>query len=236
MRTAGIVVLVLMVIGAAVGYFTRSLWWPAGVVTNTDGPPPVVETEETPASVTVVPTVLNAATNLPDSLVVKAGKKVHTLTYTGHKLDVGTLFFLSLELYRLGSFVETPEPASAEAWQEKLLTDGTPKAYLLQFSNQLPGGPIQSAIQEKIDTTFTDVDMAKLGKSIDYFVGLFANGAAKGDTVYLVWLPGGKVYVGFKTTELSLLAEDPAFARALWRIWAGPQSANWADLSLKFTK
>jgi hypothetical protein len=78
-------------------------------------------------------------------------------------------------------------------------------------------------IYTRINESFTDVDVDRLQDSINAFCKQFEKGSKAGETVYMAWIPGGKVYSSFdKPADVTFLAKDFPFARALWRIWAGP--------------
>lgn len=145
--------------------------------------------------------------------------------YMGKLLRTKGPRFLPIRLYEIAAYTVDPKPASVDALLGDLLVDGKPKVYVIKFIAGLPGRAILSDIYNEIDATFTDVDMDRLRSNIDKFVQQFARGSKRGDLIYILWLPGGRVYSSFDAPEkVEFIGQDVPLARAIWRIWAGPQS------------
>lgn len=159
----------------------------------------------------------------PAQMTIVDGERRFTCHYTGNFLRIKKIIF-DIKSYRLASYVLEPETGTTAKLFEQLLIDGKPKVYLLRFTASLPGRQIMNDIYSEINESFVDVDVDRLKPSIDEFCQQFQNGSKVGDTVYMVWLPGGKAYSSFnKPDDVELLAEDMPFARALWRIWTRPK-------------
>lgn len=158
----------------------------------------------------------------PQTLTLVVDGKEHELQYTGALVRQKQVLFVTLTLYSLASYVEKmPAATDPDEQLDSLLRDGPRKAYILRFGMSLPGGQIMTAIEDEIDATFGDVDTVAHADALDRFTKPFGEGATKGDVVHLAWLPGGKVFAGFRTKVGSLIGKDIALARAIWRIWAG---------------
>lgn len=160
----------------------------------------------------------------PRSITIRDGQQTRQVEYTGSFLRTRKVLFVTLRLYEIASYVESPQPGESESLLDGLLEDGPAKVYVIRFTMKLSGQQITSTIRKEIDETFTDVDMDRLADGIDRFVDQFSRGSSPGNVVYLAWLPGGRVYNGYETTILDRIATDFPFARAIWRIWAGEQA------------
>jgi hypothetical protein len=163
--------------------------------------------------------------NFPEIVTIEGCERRYVTHFTG-KLDRAKSFVITtLPTYELAAYCEKPHHGKTETLLDGMLVDGSPRLLMLRFKNALPGRAILSDIYGEIQASFGDVDFPRLKPNIDRFVQQFGRGSRKGEVVYLVWLPGGRVYSGFGTPErLQLISEDEALARAIWRIWCGPQS------------
>jgi hypothetical protein len=131
---------------------------------------------------------------------------------------------VTVKVYDIASYVIEPKKGDKFELLDGLLQDGPTKVYVIRFLSNLPGRKIMNDIYDEINSTFGDVDVPRLKPSIDSFCTTFKNGSRKGDLVYLVWLPGGRIYSAFNTPEkVHLIGQDKPFAKAIWRIWAGEQ-------------
>ena len=196
----------------------------SGPVTAGEETQPADKVKEEPPSKTVdVEPSKDLLEDFPATITVKDGDKEYTVQYTG-QFRRSKRFLIELNTYDIASYVQTPKKGKTAELLDDLLVDGEAKVYMLRFINALPGRQITNDIYDAINESFGDVDVDRLKEGIDTFAQQFSVGSSKGDIVYIVWLPGGVVYSGFKTKDnLSFLAKDVPFARALWRIWAGPK-------------
>ncbi|MGL5094107.1 MAG: chalcone isomerase family protein [Planctomycetia bacterium] len=161
----------------------------------------------------------------PATMVVKAASADLPVQLTGKLTRKKTMLFITLDIYDVASYVAQPKSAPADVLLDDMLVDGTPRVYMLRFLKPATGSQIMTAINEEITLTFTDVDMVKVGASVEEFVQTFKSGASSGDEVFLVWLPGGNIYCAFNTKEkVTRIGDDATLARAIWRIWAGEGS------------
>lgn len=174
-----------------------------------------------PKSISVEPSKENLE-DFPATITVKDGDKNYTVQYTG-QFRRSKKFLIELNTYDIASYVQSPEKGQTMDLLNDLLVDGEVKVYMLRFINALPGRQISNDIYDAINEQFYDVDVDRLKDGINTFCEQFSVGSSRGDIVYIVWLPGGAVYSGFKTRDLSFVGKDVPFARALWRIWAGPK-------------
>lgn len=183
---------------------------------------PQAEAEAPPALTISVQPSNEAIDAFPATVVVREGGREHVAHYTGQARRIKPIFVLPIQVYDVASYVVEPKEGAANDLLDGLLVDGQPKVYLLRFLNNIPGKKIMDDIYDEINATFTDVDVDRLQSNIDQFVQQFQRGSKKGEVVYIVWLPGGKVYSGFNTPEeVHFIGHDVPFARAIWRIWAG---------------
>lgn len=164
------------------------------------------------------------ADGFPASLELFDHLREVPMVYTGKMLRVKKVL-LSVKLYEIASYVEEPKKGEPVALLDELLTDAFPKVYAIRFIASLPGRTILNDIYNEINMTFGDVDMVRLKPNIDRFVQQFARGSKKGDWVFIVWMPGGRIYSSFDAPEkVEFIGHDVPLARAIWRIWAGPKS------------
>jgi hypothetical protein len=164
----------------------------------------------------------------PKDLTLHVDGKSYRLEQTGQFVRTRTILkIMTIQLYEIASFVESPESGQSEELLNGLMVDGRRKAYVLRFLRKLSGSAINTAINEEIVETFIDVDMAKFQGDIDRFVSQFSKGSVTGDRVFMVWLPGGWLFSSFNDPDrLELIAHDVTLARAVWRIWAGPNAGD----------
>lgn len=182
---------------------------------------PPKEEAPPPKSISVEPSK-ETFEDFPATVTVKDGDKSYTVQYTG-QFRRSKKFLIELNTYDIASYVQSPEKGKTMDLLNDLLVDGEVKVYMLRFINALPGRQISNDIYDAINEQFYDVDVDRLKDGITSFSEQFSVGSSRGDIVYIVWLPGGAVYSGFKTRDLSFIGKDVPFARALWRIWAGPK-------------
>lgn len=194
---------------------------------------PTVESDKTAAPEAPKPpsTVLQVSLSnelidgFPKSVTVVDGDKRYDVEYTGKFTRMKQLLVFPIHLYAIASYVQSPEKGETEELLDEMLVDGTPRVYLLRMLKTIPGKAVMNAIEEEINTYFTDVDMTKFGSDIGRFTAQFGNGAERDDIVYMVWLPGGRVFSGYNAPDkVELVAQDLTLARAIWRIWAGKHS------------
>ncbi|MFO0947635.1 MAG: hypothetical protein U1D30_17210 [Planctomycetota bacterium] len=171
----------------------------------------------------------------PESLTIDDGQRKVTVQYTGKLLRKRSLVLVPVNVYEIAGYIETPAVGQSEMLLENMMAEGSAKLYLLRFLMPLPGRAILNDIHESIVASFGDVDMAKVEADINRFCKQFGRGSSRGDIVYIAWLSGGRVYSGFQTpNEATLVAKDVDLARAIWRIWAGPESENRVNLVERF--
>ncbi len=160
--------------------------------------------------------------DFPSFIEVHDGDKRYRCEYTGQFRRTKKVI-VELKTYDIASYVVEPQKGETLKLLDELLVDGKAKVYMLRFISALRGQMIMNDIYDRINSSFDDVDVDRLQKNIEDFVSVFKSGSQKGDIVYIVWLPGGKVYSAFNTADpVPYIADDVPFARALWRIWAGP--------------
>lgn len=162
-------------------------------------------------------------TGFPEVVTVHAGNEEFTARLTGRFTRTRSILFIPLRVYEIASYIEGPVSGTEKsAMLDDLMQEGKREVYLLRFLRSLSGSQILTAIREEINWTFTDVDMKKVGKEVERFVQTFANGSTANDLVYLVRLPGGRIYCSYNKPEaLELICTDLPLSRAIWRIWAG---------------
>lgn len=164
--------------------------------------------------------------NFPARITIRDGEQTFVAEYTGQYRRIKQVI-ISINIYDIASYVHEPTKGDTLELLDGLLVDGKAKVYMIRFLNDLPARPLLNDIYKDINTSFTDVDLERLRENIDNFCSQFKNGSRNGDTVYVVWLPGGKIYSAYNSMDpLPLLARDIPFARALWRNWAGPRRGD----------
>lgn len=220
MKKALVLLIIVLVVGSVAG--GSYLWLqpePARLSNE-----PVASPDELPPPIRVAPSKRQIQ-GFPDSVTVFDTKGRYETTYTGKLLRMRRLVVVPVRLYEIASYTPSPQRGETEALLQQLLVDGAPKVYIIKFLIPLPGRTILKDIYDEIHATFTDVDMVRLGPNIDRFVQQFAKGSKRGDYVYILWLPGGRVYSSFGNPDkVEFIGEDVPLARAIWRIWAGPNS------------
>jgi hypothetical protein len=234
---AGLLVVLAVGAGSAYYYFfgqTKTLKLrgkpPASSVANATPPTssdPAANPVAPPAAEPVSPQIRvepskEVTEEFPTFIDVVDGEKRYRCEYTGQFRRTKKVL-VEIKTYDIASYVVEPQKGETLKLLDGLLVDGKAKVYMLRFISALRGQMIMNDIYDRINSSFDDVDVDRLQKNIDDFVSVFKSGSAKGDIVYIVWLPGGKVYSAFNTADpVPYIADDVPFARALWRIWAGP--------------
>jgi hypothetical protein len=175
--------------------------------------------------------------NFPETVTIKDGDRSYEVRYTGKILRKRAIVLIPVRIYEIAAYVEAPSEGETETLLDDLLIDGRPKLYIIRFLMPLPGKAILNDIRIALEESFGDVDMKKVENEIDHFCGQFGRGSSRGDLVHIVWLKGGKVFSGFDApNNVEFIAEDYDFAKALWRVWAGPNSENRINLVERFSK
>lgn len=235
MKTFFLVVLALvglLGIGGGLWFYQLSLNVPDVV----EGPPPEPKSKEIPRIVQVK-TSEEKIDGFPKSIEIQAGDQHFSANYTGNVIRKKVVLILPVRTNNVASYVIDPKEGDADELADSLLVDGEPRALILKFAMRLPYTFIADDINTEIAETFTDVDVPRLRKNIDRFINKFSNGSQTGHLVYFVWMPGGRVYIGYETpNEVELIAEDVPFARALWRCYAGRQEPDRADLVKQYAR
>lgn len=222
-----------------VGVSSAGYWYSrigSGPLPRSEGPAPQPKDETTPnlVKVNVSDSTLD---NFPETVEIEFGDEKILATYTGHLVKRKKVLILPVETNRVACYVVSPTMGDGDTLADDLMVDGQPRALLLRFTKRLPGSFIADDIEQNIRETFTDVDVPRLRPNIDRFVQKFANGSAPGHKVYFVWMPGGRVYIGYETPEnVELIAEDIPFARALWRCYVGRDHADRTDMVKRYAR
>lgn len=161
----------------------------------------------------------------PASVEVLDGDRSYTVEYTGQFTRQTKLLFLSIDLYTIASYIESPKPGETEQLLDDMLVDGVRRVYLLRMCKNIPSGAIAHAMDLEIDNYFTDVDLDRLSEQVNAFRAVFSSGARRNQIVYMAWLPGGRVYASFNNpNDVKMIAQDLPLAKAVWAIWAAPHS------------
>lgn len=163
--------------------------------------------------------------DFPSRITIRNGEQALVAEYTGQfRRNKQILGAIGIDIYDIASYVVEPARGTTSELLDALLIDGKAKVYVVRFLNNLPGRPLMNDIYKDINTEFTDVDLERFQENIDAFCAQFKNGSRRGDMVYVVWLPDGKLYSAYNTADpLALMVHDIPFARALWRNWSGPR-------------
>lgn len=171
----------------------------------------------------------------PESLTIDDGRRTVTVEYTGKLLRKRSLVLVPVGVYEIAGYIEAPTTGQTEQLLDNMLVEGPSKLYMIRFLLPLPGRAILNDIHESVVASFGDVNMEEVEADINRFCKQFGRGSSRGDIVYIAWLGGGRVYSGFQTpNEATLVAQDGDLARAIWRIWAGPESENRVNLVERF--
>lgn len=235
MKWFSIVVLSLVALLAVAG----GLWYyrlMQNVPPVVQGPPPEPKSQEIPRTVRVKVSK-EQIDGFPKSMEVEAGDQTFEADYTGNVIRKKVVLVLPVHTNTVASYVIDPKEGVADELADSLMVDGQPRALILKFVMRLPYAFIANDINTEIKKTFTDVDVPRLRNNIDRFINKFSNGSQPGHLVYFVWMPGGRVYIGYETPdEVELIAEDIPFARALWRIYAGRDEPDRANLVKEYAR
>ena len=174
----------------------------------------------------------NQGKHFPDHVEVIVDGEKTKLRLTGvltRKFEVQYLP-ISLDLYYVACYTQERPQGDAEQMLDDLIEDtGGIKAYVVCFAKQAPAGPVNAEIQKEIDTYFPKSVVANNRPAIDAFVGqLMQDKWIPPDSkVYVVRLPGGVIYSKYRSpSRLNFIGDDPEFAKAIWRIWAGVHSGD----------
>jgi hypothetical protein len=173
-----------------------------------------------------------AENHFPDSARVQAdGEEVET-RFAGQLTRYANLYVVKLPVYSVAAYLEPPDTGrDAEGILQNMMVDGLTRVYVIRFERNVSGAQLEDAFRKEIDATFGDVDMPRLKPRIDTVLAQFGKGAKKGDRVYMVWRPGGRLHCGFGNPHaIGPVAVDIPLARAFWRIWAGEQNADRTEL------
>ena len=163
--------------------------------------------------------------------VLADGQEVLT-HFTGQLTRYANLYVVKLPVYSIASFLENPGAGGdAEGILANMLEDGLTRVYVIRFERNVSGAQLEDAFRKEIEATFSDVDMPRLKPRIDTVLAQFGKGAKKGDMVYMVWRPGGRLHCGFGNPHaIGPVAVDIPLARAFWRIWAGEHNGDRTEL------
>lgn len=233
MRRALISGLVLFPFVAGV-LFSRSYWTASS--SNAAAPTnPASETVITPTiAVTPSETTID---NFPETVTIKDGTRQIEVRYTGKILRKRAIVLIPMSIYEIASYVEEPAEGETEALLDHLLVDDRTKLFVIRFLMPLPGKAILNDIKIALEESFGDVDMKSIEAEIDRFCSQFGRGSSRGDLVHIVWLKGGKIFSAFEAPDhLEFIAEHQGMARAIWRIWTGPESENRINLVERYSK
>jgi hypothetical protein len=218
--------------------FTIGVFYVMGPWSLQVTPPPPTQT----GNAAMLPTLKvtpseNTIDDFPETVTISDGSRELEVRYTGRILRKRAVVLIPMRIYEIASYVEEPAEGDTETLLDGLLVDGRAKLFIIRFLMPLPGKAILNDIRIALEESFGDVDMNEVDEEIQRFCSQFGRGSSRGDLVHIVWLKGGKVFSAFEAPErLEYIAEHEAMARAIWRIWTGPESENRIDLVQRYSR
>ena len=154
----------------------------------------------------------------PRTITVDHGGKQYTLEATG----ATTRRKLIVNVYGIASYVEKGTPLSGNKAQALANAD-VAKQLTMKFLRDVEGEKIRAAYQEGYERNLSPQELSQLKSNIDQFLGFFNKDVKKGDELVIRSFPGGEVEVLINGQKVGSTT-NPAFAKATWNIWLGPNS------------
>lgn len=154
----------------------------------------------------------------PKVITVDHGGKQYTLEATG----ATTRRKLIVNVYSIGSYVQQGTPLSGDKAQALINAD-VAKQLTMKWLRSVEGEKIRQAYLDGYQNNLSPEQFNQLKGNIDKFVSFFSQDAQKGEEYVIRSFPGGEVEVLINGKSVGTVT-DPAFAKATWNIWLGPNS------------
>lgn len=158
----------------------------------------------------------------PEQIAIKAAGESVTLKALGSGLRKKLMF----KVYEGVLYADVNATLGADPY-DALINGDFAKRVELHFVRDVDGGKIRETYEEGFAKTLpADAMTPELEKDKATFLGFFTDAGVKdGQTIEITWMPGFGLYVMMPGRPCAPIA-DPAFAKALFAIWFGPNPAS----------
>lgn len=158
----------------------------------------------------------------PERVAIKAAGETVTLKALGSGLRKKLMF----KVYEGVLYADEGATLGADPF-DALINGDFAKRVEMHFLRDVDGGKIRETYEEGFAKTLpADAMTPGLEKDKAAFLGYFTDAGVKdGQAVEITWMPGMGLYVMMPGRPCGPIA-DPAFARALFAIWFGPNPAS----------
>ncbi len=157
----------------------------------------------------------------PLSIAILDQHKTFNLSLTG----VATRTKFIVKVYSIAHYGQNllKENSSNPSIFDSLLQDNTVKQYTLKWVHDVPLAKIGETFYETFQKILTQEQERAMHPYLDRYIALYDQGAKKGDTHFIRWLPGGRIQLWINEQQKGEII-NVEFAKALWSIWLGPKS------------
>lgn len=146
-------------------------------------------------------------------------------TYNLQATGVATRKKLIVSVYSVAHYLQDAASLPSGDKFDAILNSDKAKQLTIKWVHDAGADKIQSGYEESFKNNVQEPDYSKLQKEIKDYIHFFANDVKKGDEHIIRWAPGGSIEVIINGTKAGSIANNPAFAKALWSLWFGPHSA-----------
>lgn len=154
----------------------------------------------------------------PQQITFDKDGKQYTLEATGATTRKKLVF----NVYSIASYVQKGTPLSGNKAQAVVNAD-VAKQFTMKWLRDIEGEKIRQAYLEGYEKNLSPEQLTKMKGNIDKFIGFFSQDVKKGEEAVIRAFPGGTIEVLLNGKSAGTTA-DPAFAKATWNIWLGPNS------------
>ncbi len=128
-----------------------------------------------------------------------------------------------VKVYYVASYLENGVVTNKANAFDQILTDNKAKQLTLKFVHEASASKIHEAYEDSFKKEISGEEYAAMRKDIDTYMGFFNADVNVGDEQVIRWLPGGYIEVIINGKSAGNIT-NPAFAKALFSIWFGPNS------------
>lgn len=159
-----------------------------------------------------------AGSTFPQVITVENGGKKYTLEATG----AATRRKLIVNVYSIASYVQQGTQLNGDK-NQALANSDVAKQFTMKWLRDVEGEKIRQAYLEGYQKNLSPEEFNRLKSNVDQFLGFFNQDSRKGEEYNIRSFPGGEVEVWIAGKKVGS-TKDPAFAKATWNIWLGPNS------------
>ncbi len=162
----------------------------------------------------------SSKTSFPKQVSFDIDGTKHTLEATGASTRIK--FFV--KVYAVASYVENPVKTNLDALVNQILDGNPARQFTIHWLRDAEAEKVKSGFVEGLQKTTTAAEFSSFQDAIKSYLVAYEESIKANDIIVLRWLPSGKLQV-YRNDKLKAEITNNAFARAVWNVTVGPNSA-----------